>query len=147
MARDVFCVSAEVGLDVIADLLADANLDEVAVVDSHGVPIGIVGRPDLASGATAPPVDRPPAAFDVTFLEGEAPPLGSRTAADVMRPVAVSLHYRTSIATAAAVQMCRGASRMLVVDDRDALCGIVTAEELARWQSDSCGAAVDNQSP
>jgi CBS domain-containing protein len=48
-----------------------------------------------------------------------------------MRPVAITLRYRVSIATAAAVLTCEKVSSILVVDDRGALCGVLTVEDLA----------------
>jgi CBS-domain-containing membrane protein len=147
MARDVFCVTAEAPLDVIADLLADTGLEEVPVVDAAGIPLGVVSRACLGGGAVSPVRDHHARPSDVTFLEGDATPATHRTAAKVMQPVTTSLHYRVSVATAAAIQLCGGASRILVVDDHGALCGILTAQDLARWQSDSRNASSDNESP
>jgi CBS domain-containing protein len=147
MARDVFCVTAEAPLDVVADLLADTGLEEVPVVDTGGIPLGILSRACLDGGVATPARDHHAGPSDVTYFEGDAIPAPNQTAAQVMQPVTTSLHYRVSVATAAAVQLCAGASRILVVDDRGALCGILTAQDLARWQSESRNASSDNASP
>jgi CBS domain-containing protein len=144
MARDIFCVTANATLDVVAEFLAGSGLGEVPVVDANGNPLGVVSRADLASQAprrqTAPAVGP----FAVTFLEGEEPSPRLRTAADVMRPVVLSLHYRVSIATAAAIMSCHGMSRILILDDRGAVCGILTAEDLAHGAAEAGCTDVDD---
>jgi CBS domain-containing protein len=131
MARDVFCVTPDLPVDVVADLLLDTDQDEVAVVSPTGVPIGVVGKADLVGGAPAGGRADTTTACTTTFTEHEGSASAGRTAQDVMRPVPTTLHYRTSIATAAAIQVCRGSSRVVVVDDDGAICGIVTAQDLA----------------
>jgi CBS domain-containing protein len=133
IARDVYCVTPDTPLDVVAELLAATGLDEVPVVDPGGIPIGVIGRADLA-GDLDPRPDREDVALAITFLEGDEPLLRARVVAGVMRPVTVTLHYRASVATAAAVLAARAASRGLVVDDQGALCGVVTTDDVARWQ-------------
>ncbi|MFE4539091.1 CBS domain-containing protein [Streptomyces scopuliridis] len=131
MTRDVVSVRRDTQFKEIARTLADNDVSAVPVLDDAGRPAGIVSEADLLrkaasrsdlSGRTPPP--------DLTSWE-RARAEGS-TAADVMSAPVVCAHPQWTVVEAARLMAARNVKRLPVVDETDAVLGIVSRADLLR---------------
>ncbi len=115
------CVAPTLPVAALTALLLEHNLSGVPVVDAAGKPVGVVSKTDLVRHCQAP--------------EGA-------TVADIMMPMVFAIAHDVTIAQAAALMAGEGVHRLPVVDDRGAVCGILSALDIVRWVAAEAGYAV-----
>ncbi|MFG2859203.1 CBS domain-containing protein [Streptomyces sioyaensis] len=131
MTRNVVSVQLDTPFKDIAQMLADSAVSAVPVLDSLGRPAGIVSEADLLRKAA-----------DQSDLSGRTPlphreewerARGEgRTAAELMSAPAVCAHPEWTIVEAARLMEAQNVKRLPVVDETDALLGIVSRSDLLR---------------
>lgn len=136
MTCKALCVRKDHSIEALAALLVTHRISGVPVVDAEGRPIGVVSKTDLVrerheNGDTAAlEVAHGTSSIEDGFHEL---PVSRGTVADVMTPVAISLHEHSSVSCAAALMAMEGLHRVVVVGDDDRVTGIVTALDIMRW--------------
>jgi CBS domain-containing protein len=117
MTQRVICVRPEVRRFELEALFLERGISGCPVVDESGLPIGIVSKTDLlgqrhfgALGATTTP-----------------------TAAELMTPVAFSVHEGTSVAQAAALMAYEGIHRLPVVANDGSVVGLISPLDVLGW--------------
>jgi CBS-domain-containing membrane protein len=120
MTRDVFALAASATLAEAACALVARDIGAAPVRDAGGRIVGILSRSDL--------VDRERVAAVRAALDPPRP-LG---AADLMTPAFATVHESAPAAEAVDLLATDAAHRVLVLDDRGAIVGLVTAGDLLR---------------
>jgi CBS domain-containing protein len=145
MTGDVHCVSAELGLDALADLFLRQDISGAPVVDPAGRPIGVVTKTDLlrALRDEASPAAR--ALADLALLAERPAP--ARTVDQVMMPVAFTIPDVASVAQAAALLAFERVHRVPVVSREGKVVGIVSTLDIARFVGRASGYLRDATSP
>lgn len=114
MTPVVTCVTPDLGLDELSQLLLAEGISGVPVIDEEGRPIGVVSKTDLV---------------------GLGP--GAAIVADVMMPVAFTLRDTDTLQRAALLMATEHIHRLPLVDDHRRVSGIITTFDLARWVAHS----------
>jgi CBS domain-containing protein len=135
MTRHVVTVRADTPLKEVAQVLIDAGVSGLPVVDDRGTVLGVVSEADFlvkGQGALAVRHRR------LERLLGESPAtrrqrtkVDARTAGEAMTSPAVTIEPIRSLQEAASVMIQHRVNRLPVVD-RDRLVGIVTRADLVR---------------
>jgi len=115
MTRNVVCVSPETDVETMTALLLERRISGAPVVDSEGVPIGILSKTDLLQ-ALHDGHDRK-----------------RRTARDVMQPISFSLPQNETLSRAAALMAFEGVHRILVLAPDGKVAGLVSSLDILRW--------------
>ncbi|MFE7300085.1 MULTISPECIES: CBS domain-containing protein [unclassified Streptomyces] len=131
MTRKVVSVQLDTPFKEIAQTLADHAVSAVPVLDSLGRPAGIVSEADLLRKAA-----------DRSDLSGRTPlphleawekaRAEGRTAGELMSAPAVCAHPEWTVVEAARLMEVQQLKRLPVVDEADALLGIVSRSDLLR---------------
>ncbi len=139
MTRSTYCVLADVRADAAAALLLTHRLSGLPVVEPDGRPIGVVSKTDLllhlherCDGRERPSPDDA-ALRAVIAAGGHDPRVDTTTVLDVMMPMVFSLTPEVPITRAAALMAGEGVHRLPIVDERGAVCGILSALDIVRW--------------
>jgi CBS domain-containing protein len=109
MARDVVCVTTELGLEALRALFLDRRISGVPVVDANGFPIGVVSKTDL--------LRQPPRA----------------TVREVMTLVAFTLEETQPLADAIKLMAIEQVHRVAVVDQSGRVIGMLSSLDVVRW--------------
>jgi predicted transcriptional regulator len=113
----VVCVPEDMELRTVAQLLGDEAITGAPVVDHQGQVVGIISQSDLVTHDLTTRADARPAA----------------TVKDVMTSVVVTVEEDTPIPAVALRMAQQSIHRVIVVDKRQQLRGIVTSMEVLWW--------------
>lgn len=156
MSKEVVCVRADVGLDVVRRLMVERGFGGVPVVDGDGKPIGIVSRADVLRAdrengeveermrVTAQPSERADTGLGPGFHVVEPPGL---TAGDVMSPLVLSLHEGSNIGQASSLMAYEGVHRLPVIADDGQVVGILSSLDVLRWFGRRSGYLIPPSNP
>lgn len=114
MTRRVVCARPEMDASFLRTRLLERGISGAPVVDDWGRVVGVVSKSDLVE-------------HEVTSERG------AKTVADIMMPLAFSLRPNAPIGQAAALMAYECVHRIVVVDDRGCVVGLVSALDIARW--------------
>jgi CBS domain-containing protein len=122
MAKDllhphVVCVTKDMAVHAVAQLLRDEAITGAPVVDDQGQVVGIISQSDLVSQDLTRPADVGPAV----------------TAKEIMTPGVVTVEEDTPIPAVALHMAQQGIHRVIVVDKQGQLRGIVTSMDVLWW--------------
>jgi len=92
----------------------------IPVVDDRGHPRGMVTKSDLVE------------LLD-TLESADAPDVATRTAADIMMPLAITLDERATVAHAASMMAIEGFHHVMIVAQSGVLVGLVSSQDVVRW--------------
>jgi CBS domain-containing protein len=120
MARDVVCVTADLPVGALAHLLENTGYSGAPVVDEHDVLIGMVSQSDLLDASSRTAI----------------------TVADLMMPIAFSLHEHVPVGAIAAMMAYEDVHRVPIVDDDGRVVGLVSALDVVRWVATVTGHSV-----
>ena len=109
MTATVHVASPSTPLRALANLIQDNRVSAVPIVDQSGVPVGVVSASDLLFKERRPEVE---------------------SAADVMTSPAITVGLETPIAEAARVMHEHDVRRLVVVEARGRIAGILTRSDL-----------------
>lgn len=131
MTVDVATVPPELGYKAVADLLVERSVSAVPVVDAGGVVLGVVSEADLlAKLEYADRVPRHP--LSARRMRYRTRKAAGDTAAELMTAPAVTVRATETVTRAARLMEAAGIKRLLVVDDKRRLAGIVSRRDLLR---------------
>lgn len=143
MTRDVVCIRSDVTVEAIVVLLLARNVSAVPVVDARGRPIGVVSKTDILRDAE---IDG--SWEDVATAANHAIERGmairaarTRTAAEIMTPLAFTVSEDQTIATAAALMASDSIHRVFVVGRAGEIVGVVSAMDITKWVAKRFGFA------
>ena len=117
MSRELTCASRDLGADRVAELMIGNHIGCVPVVEDPGRPIGMITKRD----------------FVEHLLAADRDALASRTAAELMMPMAIALGEHATIAHAAALMASDDIHHIAVVDREGRLIGVVSTMDIVRW--------------
>lgn len=110
MSGEVFVVREDASIDALRASFAERGVSTAPVVDAEGRLLGAVSSSDVA----------------------HAPP-DARTVADVMAEPAVALSESASLFQASALMAYEGVHRIVVVDERWRVIGVLSALDVLAW--------------
>ena len=120
MTRNVVCARPRLPISSLARLMVRNHISCVPIVDERGHPRGMVTKSDL-----------------IELLDGEhnleTAELTTRTAADIMMPLAITLDERATIAHAASMMAIEGFHHVMIVSQSGALVGLVSSQDVVKW--------------
>lgn len=127
MTPDPACCTRSSTLDVVARMMIDNDCGEIPVVDDHESrhPLGVITDRDIAVRAVA---------------SGAVP--GQSTAGDYMSAPCITVRPQDSLKDCCQVMEQHQIRRVLVVDEDDRVCGIVSLADVARHAAQSATAEV-----
>jgi CBS domain-containing protein len=124
MTRNVVCARPRLPIASVARLMLRNHISCVPIVDERGHPRGMVTKSDL-----------------IELMDGEHvvdnPELMTRTAADIMMPLAITLDDRATVAHAASMMAIEGFHHVMIVSQSGALVGLVSSQDVVRWLVDN----------
>ncbi|MFF9287113.1 CBS domain-containing protein [Streptomyces griseosporeus] len=130
MTRDVVRVEQDTPFKVVVRLLSDHDVTALPVVDGLDRPVGVVSEADVLRTVAGRP---DPAGLPfVPRTNGGRPPGDRLTAGELMTAPAVCARPEWTVVEAARVMEGNGVKRLPVVDEREALVGIVSRGDLLR---------------
>ena len=120
MTRNVVCARPRLPVTSLARLMIRNHISCVPIVDERGHPRGMVTKSDL---------------IELLDAEGglDSSLLASRTAADIMMPLAITLDDRATVAHAASMMAIEGFHHVMIVGRSGALVGLVSSQDVVRW--------------
>lgn len=128
MTASPTCCSPDTTLRDVARLMADNDCGQIPVVDAQRRPLGVITDRDITIRAVAKGVDA-----------------GTATANDYMTAPATMVAQASSLNDVIELMEDQQIRRVLVVDDRGAVAGIVAQADIARSGGDSRTAEVVKQ--
>jgi CBS domain-containing protein len=124
MTRNVVCARPRLPIATLARLMVRNHISCVPIVDDRGHPRGMVTKSDL-----------------IELMDGEHiidnPALATRTAADIMMPLAITLDDRATVAHAASMMAIEGFHHVMIVSQSGLLVGLVSSQDVVRWLVDN----------
>ena len=114
MTRKVICARPEMDASLLRARLVERGVSGAPVVDDWGRVLGVVSKTDLVE-------------HEVTSERGK------RTVADIMMPMVFTLPPEAPIGQAAALMAYEGVHRVVVVDHKGCVVGLVSTLDIARW--------------
>lgn len=114
MTRKVVCARPEMDASLLRARLIERGVSGAPVVDDWGRVLGVASKTDLIE-------------HEVTSERG------CKTVADIMMPVVFTLPADAPIGQAAALMAYEGVHRIVVVDEKGCVIGVVSSLDIARW--------------
>ena len=114
MTRKVVCARPEMDASLLRARLIERGVSGAPVVDDWGRVLGVASKTDLVE-------------HEVTSESGH------KTVADIMMPMVFTLPPDAPIGQAAALMAYEGVHRVVVVDRKGCLVGLVSTLDIARW--------------
>jgi len=121
MERDVVCVSPDLEVAALRELLLERGISGAPVVDRDGRPIGVISKTDVLQAC-----------------ESRAP----QRVSDIMMPVSFKLTDAAPLGQAAALMAFEGVHRIVVVSASGLVVGILTTIDVMRWLARESGYVV-----
>ncbi|PKL52435.1 MAG: hypothetical protein CVV37_01245 [Nitrospira bacterium HGW-Nitrospira-1] len=132
MTRDVITVLKYDNVMHVAGILSEKNISGLPVVDKDNKVFGIITQADILSVVGA----RTEYTFKCLLKHIFGKPLPERKSgdivADIMTSPAVTIKPHANIAEAAQMMDDRGIRRLVVVDDKDMLIGIISRADILK---------------
>ncbi|HKE15490.1 MAG TPA: CBS domain-containing protein [Kofleriaceae bacterium] len=114
MTRKVVCARPEMDASLLRARLIERGVSGAPVVDDWGRVLGVATKTDLVE-------------HEVTSQRGH------KTVGDIMMPLVFTLPPEASIGQAAALMAYEGVHRVIVVDEKGCVAGLVSTLDIARW--------------
>jgi CBS-domain-containing membrane protein len=114
MTRKVVCARPEMDASLLRARLIERGVSGAPVVDDWGHLLGVATKTDLVE-------------HEVTSQRGH------KTVGDIMMPLVFTLPPEASIGQAAALMAYEGVHRVIVVDEKGCVVGLVSTLDIARW--------------
>ena len=132
MTRDVRTITPETTLKTVAEILTDAQISGLPVVNPSGDVLGVVSEADILRKEKGPD-ERPRGVVGLFFAESPEirEKVAARLAGEAMNSPAITIESSQPVQRAAAMMIDQGIGRLPVVDD-GRLVGIVTRKDLVR---------------
>jgi predicted transcriptional regulator len=140
MTREVLAVAPETSLATLARVLELHDVSGVPVVDEHARPIGVVTMTDVFNSEKPRSAAIGPSVY-YRLWHGDVIAVGNvdgahraieGIVADVMARFVLSIGRGSSIEDAARLMVAERVHRVLVIDDRSRILGVVTPSDCLR---------------
>jgi CBS domain-containing protein len=132
MSRHNFCVRSTTSLREVVDLMATYDLGALPVIDSEGLPVGVVSATDLLPREQAVmPLPRHTWAVGGPRLDHEGGRIATR-AGDIMSTPALTIPVEAPVAFAARRLQEGGVRQLVVIDGQGRVRGMVSRADLLR---------------
>ncbi len=132
MGRDLRCVTADVSIEVVTELLLDNDLGALPVVDGEGFPIGMVSKTDLVREGFINGETRAVAPAGVRGAGMHVAELPRATVGEVMMPMAYTLREDEPLSRAAAVMTAEKVHHLAVVAADGRVVGLLSSLDFVR---------------
>ena len=127
MVREVVCVSREMPIAKLEELLVDLGISGAPVTDTDGRPVGMVSKTDLVSAHRRGKVT------------------AATCVADIMMPMTFCVGVDETVAKTAGLMAYEGLHRIPVVNREGRVVGLVAALDVLRWLARESGYAIANR--
>lgn len=115
---------------LLVRLIEENRISAVPIVDQQGVPIGIVSETDLLLKQRRPELEASRDLLHVQKRRHERAKAAGTVASEVMTSPAITVAADTSLSRAARLMQERNVRRLVVVDERGRIAGIVSRSDL-----------------
>jgi CBS domain-containing protein len=132
MTRNVAAVQAATPFKRIAELIVERKVSAVPVIDTDGIPIGVVSEADLITRTEFPAGRRHASFLDRVRHDDELAKSEATVAAELMTGWPTTIRPDADLAEAARRMLRARVKRLLVVDRARRLIGIVTRSDLLK---------------
>jgi CBS domain-containing protein len=130
MTRHVHVATPSTPFKVLVRLLDENRISAVPVVDQHGMPLGVVSESDLLLKERLTELANTDSPLHLWRRRQEREKAHGVIAAELMTSPAITVSLDTPIAEAARSMQERNVRRLVVVDERGRIAGIVTRSDL-----------------
>lgn len=130
MTSRVHVATALTPFKLLVRLIEENRISAVPIVDQQGIPIGIVSETDLLLKQRRHELD---SSFDLLHVQKrrhERAKAAGTVASEVMTSPAITVESDTSLSRAARLMQERNVRRLVVVDERGRILGIVSRSDL-----------------
>lgn len=115
---------------LLVRLIEENRISAVPIVDQQGIPIGIVSETDLLLKQRRPELESSRDLLRVQKRRHERAKAAGTVASEVMTSPAITVGSDTSLSRAARLMQERNVRRLVVVDERGRIAGIVSRSDL-----------------
>lgn len=148
MSRDVTCVTADLAIERLAEILLAHGFSGLPVVDAQGAAVGVVSKTDLLRFLhdNADPDEHEPLVVQtgagIAYELGpgfELAALARATVGEIMTNITVSVPADASLGQAAALMASEGVHRVPVTDAEQRVVGLLSSLDVLRWLGRQAG--------
>lgn len=156
MTADVVCVTPDLGIQRLTEVLLEHNISGAPVIDAKGAPVGVITKTDLLrmlqrnhdEGLDGEWAAIEGAGIEVALTAGFSAQFMSHThVRDIMTPLVFAIPEDTPIARAAALMAYEGVHRVPVVSSDNVVVGLLSTIDVLRWIACESGYVVPRGRP
>lgn len=130
MTRHVHVARPETPFKLLVRLIEENRVSALPIVDQQGVPIGVVSESDLLLKERRHELDSTGDLLHLQKRRHDRAKAGGTVASEVMTSPAITITADTSLSLAAGLMHEKNVRRLVVVDDRGRIAGIVSRSDL-----------------
>lgn len=130
MTARVHVASPMTPFKYLVRLIEENRVSAIPIVDQHGMPVGIVSESDLLLKERRAELASDGSPLHLWRRRVDKAKAGGVIAADLMSSPAITVHADTALTEAARLMQERNIRRLVVVDARGRIAGIVTRSDL-----------------
>jgi CBS domain-containing protein len=130
MTSRVHVASPNAPFKLLVRLIEENRVSAIPIVDNEGVPLGIVSESDLLLKERLPELEASRDLFHVRKRHHDKAKAEGTVASEVMSSPAITIAADTSLSEAARLMQEGNIRRLIVVDERGRIAGIVTRSDL-----------------
>jgi CBS-domain-containing membrane protein len=129
MTARVHVSSPSTPFKLLVRLIEENRVSAIPIVDGHGIPVGVVSESDLLLKERRPELEGQNFRHPLQRIQERAK-AGGLVAADLMSQPPITVPLDTTLADAARLMQVRNVRRLIVVDSRGKIAGIVSRSDL-----------------
>jgi CBS domain-containing protein len=130
MTTRVHVASPLTPFKLLVRLIEENRISAIPIVDQNGIPIGVVSESDLLLKERRGELESEPNLFHPRRHHLERAKAGGLVASDVMTSPPITVAANTALVIAARLMQERNVRRLIVVDERAKIAGIVSRSDL-----------------
>jgi CBS domain-containing protein len=130
MTTHVHVASPQAPFKVLVRLIEENKVSAIPIVDQHGIPIGIVSEADLLLKERRHELESSPDLLHRQKRRNERAKAGATVASEVMTSPTITIAADTPLSVAARMMQKKNVRRLVVVDHRGHIAGIVSRSNL-----------------
>lgn len=130
MTSHVHVASPLAPFKVLVRLIEENRVSAIPIVDQHGVPLGIVSETDLLLKERRSELESTSDLLHLKKRNIERTKAAGTLASEVMTAPAITVAFNTSLSAAARLMQEKNVRRLIVVDERGRIAGIVSRSDL-----------------
>ena len=139
MTRNVITVAAETTLEQARVQLLSNYFTGMPVIDGQGLPVGVLSRTDILRALDEEPSRKQEKTSASHGLRRGVGSLQKKIVGEYMTPFVFTIPQNALLCHAAALMGCENVRRLVVVEKRRKLVGIITASDLVMCMARSWG--------